>query len=190
MKLLPSFLVLLATTSGAFAAVAPAANPAPPVSAPAAKTDAPAPAPAAAPSIFDDYITVVTTTLMLSDADKKEIHDLYVADGAALQKILNDDTLSPLQKAQQVSDLRDVRNGKIDQLLHNLDKQQKFIEVETTYRVALTEFAANGGLVPPPAPAAAPAPASANAPAPAPADKAKTPPATPAASATAPAPAK
>ena len=166
MKLLPILLALIITTTGAFAAVpaapAPAANTPPPAKpGTPAPTTPPAPAAAPAPAILDDYITVLTTTLTLSDADKKAIHDLYTADGAALQKILNDDTLSSLQKAQQVADLRDVRNTKIDQILHDLDKQKAFSETEAVYRVSLTEFAADGGLAPtpPPAPSSAPEPA-------------------------------
>ena len=139
-------LTLLAATTGAFAAMTPATN-APPA--------APAPPPAKSASKLDNYINELATPLKLTDAEKKEIEGYYVADGDPLKKILNDDTLSPLQQARQVSDLRDARNVKIEALLDDLDRQHEFLKIEARYRVALTELAANGGLVaaPPPAPA-------------------------------------
>jgi hypothetical protein len=156
MKSIPSLLcglVLLTTTSVAYAAAAPAAKPEAKTPAPATT---PAPAPAAAPTpavaTLDEYITELVPVLTLSDTEKTEIHDLYAADNDALQKILNDASLSPLQKAQQVSDLRDVRNQKIESILHNLDRNHAFYQVEAVYRVALTEAVADSA----PAPATPP----------------------------------
>jgi hypothetical protein len=162
-KFIPSLfgcLALLFATTLAFAAD-PAANPAPPTAAPQNKSGAtnaptatpppappPAPAPAAAPSVtFADYMKELTSTLKLSDTEKQEITSFYVADNGPLQKILNDDSLSPIQKAQQVSNLRDARNTKILDLLNTLDRQHAFVEIEAEYRVILTDLAANGQLV-------------------------------------------
>jgi len=189
MKLLPSFVGLaFVITTGAYAA-APAAS-APPAP-PEAKTDAkpaakPEEKPAAPTTKMGAYTVELTARVPLTDAEKKEVEAIYTDDGVALQKILNDDSLSPLEKAQKVADLRDARNTKIETLLHDLDKQKAFREVEAIYRVALTEFAADGGLVPPPAPTApAPAPAAPTA-----APAAPAPAATPAPAASAPKPAK
>jgi hypothetical protein len=165
MKLLPALLCgLLVTSSGAWAA-APATNAAPSAPAPANKTAAnktPAPTPATAPAsaaapavstvTLDDYISDLNDELKLSASEKKQIANAYVNDAPALQNILNDDTLSPLQQAQKVSDLRDARNAKIEALLFDFDRQQKYLQIEANYRVALTLLAANGGLA-----AAAPA---------------------------------
>ncbi len=117
---------------------------------------------------MEEYTVELTARVPLTDAEKKEVEDIYTDDGPALKKILNDDSLSPLVKAQQVSDLRDARNAKIETLLHDLDRQKAFRDVEAIYRVALTEYAAGDAPVPPPAPAAAtpapaPAPATTNA---------------------------
>jgi hypothetical protein len=160
-------LVLITAAVPVFAAAptAPAAAPAPaPTSAPA---PASAPATAAAPVglKLDDFINDLASTLNLADGDKKKIEELYVADGPALQEALNNDALSPLQKAEKVSDIRDARNAKVIELLPDEGKQEAFFKVEAKYRVALTELAAEGGLVASPAPEkmptpAAPAPAS------------------------------
>ena len=116
---------------------------------------------------------MLTTELKLSDSEKQEIESYYVADNEKLKSILNDDSLSPMQQAQQVADLRDARNAKIETLLDTLDRQHEFSQIEPQYRVALTLLAANGGLVSTPA---VPAPST---PAPAPATSAN-PPAAPA----------
>jgi hypothetical protein len=110
---------------------------------------------------LDSYIKDLTAELKLSDSEAKEITSYYVADGDKLQQLLNDDTLSPLQQAQQTADLREARNEKIEELLHDFQRQRDFYKVEAKYRVALTELAADGGLVAPPAPAPAPAPPAA-----------------------------
>jgi hypothetical protein len=159
------------TATKAAASTATAAAETPP---PAAPNPTPPPA-----NTLDDYVVELVAMVNLSDKEKQEIHDLYTADGVALQKILNDESLSPLQKAQQVSDLRDTRNDKIEHILHDVDRQYAFLQVEAGYRVALTEYAADGGLVPPPPPAP-PAPAPAAAPAPASAPATNAPPAKPA----------
>ncbi len=103
-------------------------------------------------------------TLKLNDDEKKNIQNYYLADGEALQGILNDGSLSPIQQAKEVSDLRDSRNARIEALFQDVDRRQAFHRVEAKYRVALTELAADGGLVAAPPPAPAPA---TNAPAPA-----------------------
>jgi hypothetical protein len=170
-------LALLVAMTGAFAAVpatnAPPATPSPPAEGsrrppgdgagrPALgdrglPTDATAPAAARPASKLDDYIKDLTAALKLTDTEKKRIEAYYVADGVQLKNILNDDTLSPLQQARQVSDLRDTRNIKIESLLDDLDRQHEFRKIEARYRVALTELAANGGIVPPPPPPPVPA---------------------------------
>jgi len=178
MKSLPALLgglLFVSTITGAFAA-APAATPPPAAPAPNAKPAAqkappPAPAPeAAAPEKAalkpDDYFAALASGVNLSDPEKKEITDIYEADGATIQKIGNDATLSPLQKAQQIADLRDVRNSKIEDILHDIDRKKSFHDIEAVYRVDVTVIALDGGLLPPPPPApAASAPAAAPAPA-------------------------
>jgi len=152
------FFVFLATNTVALAA-APATNAPPAASAPATKETAPV----KAASKLDDFINELAATIKLTDEEKKEIAHAYQADGATLNTILNNDALPPVQKAQQVSDLRDTRNAKIETLLQDVDRKQAFFKIEARYRVALTELAANGGLVPPPsvqAPAPAGTPAS------------------------------
>jgi len=111
------------------------------------------PAPAAPTVTLDDYMKDLKSELNLSASEQQEIQSYYVADGAQMQTILNDDTLSSLQKYQQVSDLRDARNAKIKAMLNDLDRQQTFANIESKYRVTLTLLAANGQLV-----AAAPQP--------------------------------
>jgi len=167
-------LALGVTVHGAFAATTPAKTPkakTPPPAAPALAAPAPAPTPAPptpppAPAVLgvklDDYISDLATTLKLSDTEKKQIENLYLADGDPMKTVLNNDALSPLQKAQQVADLRTARNTKIEALLQDGDQQAAFQQLEAKYRVALTESAWNGGWVAaPPAPApAAPAPSA------------------------------
>jgi hypothetical protein len=180
MKLLPFLLgcfTIMATVCGARAA-APSTNAAPAAPAPATARDK-KPAPPAKPMTnthaspvvippshpvelkFDDYLKDLADKLKLTDDEKKEIESYYLADGTLLKNILNNDSLQPLQKSQQVSDLRDTRNAKINTLLQDADRQQTFLKVEAQYRVALTELAANGELVPAPPPP--PAPAATNA---------------------------
>ena len=159
-------LALAVSATVAFAATnAAPATPAKP-KAPAAPTPPPAPA-ASAPLKLEDYINDLAKTLQLSDTDKKSIEDIYVADGDPMKTILNNDTLSPLQQAQQVSDLRDVRNAKIEAVLTDSTKQHEFLSLEAKYRVALTMLAAADGWVaaPPPAPAPATNAPATNAPA-------------------------
>ena len=149
-------LAFLAATTVAFAA-APATNAPPAAAAPANKETAnktpsaapaaAAPAPAPMNPLLDGYIKDLTAALKLTDLEKKNIESYYLADGSQLKTILNDNALSPLQQAQKVSDLRDARNAKIEALLDDMDRQHEFLEIEARYRVALTELAANGGLV-------------------------------------------
>jgi hypothetical protein len=168
-------LIFSATASVAFAVATTNAAPATPAPAPkdsgnkkeAAAPGAPVPAtvpaaaaPVAAPQTtglkLDDYIKELADELKLSNPEKAQIQADYVNDGPALQKILNDDLLSPLQKTQQVDQLRDVRNNKIEMLLVDLDRRQAFREIEAKYRAALIDPAADGEFAAaPPAPAPA-----------------------------------
>jgi hypothetical protein len=146
----------------------PAPAPAPAAAAPApAATTTPASPPAAkgTGSIFDKFISELTDAVKLSDDEKKEIESLYQGDGPTLQKLLDDPSISPLQQTEQVAELRNQRDEKIDTLLQDPARQHQFYEVEAKYRVALTQLAADGGLVPgapaPTPPAATPPPAAA-----------------------------
>jgi hypothetical protein len=118
----------------------------PATKAPATAATAPKPA----GSLLDQYIKDLADTLKLSANEQKEIQACYLEDGAQLQKILNDPSLPPLQQAQQVSDLRDARNTRIEAVLIGADRVHEFYQVEARYRVALTGLAAQGGLVPAP----------------------------------------
>ena len=97
---------------------------------------------------LDAYIQALTGELTLSKDESQDIKTYYLDDGTKMSQILNDASLSPLQQTQQIDDLRDARNGKIEALLRDVDRQQAFLKMEAGYRVALTELAANGGLVP------------------------------------------
>lgn len=110
---------------------------------------------------FDDYLKDLADKLKLTDDEKNEIQSYYLADGTLLKNILNNDSISPLQKSQQISDLRDTRNAKINTLLQDADRQQTFLRMEAQYRVALTGLAADGGLVPAPTPPPSSAPTNA-----------------------------
>lgn len=111
-------------------------------------------------SVLDHYLTDLNDTLKLSAEEKKDIQTYYLADGKDLHTIFNDNSISPLQQAQQVSDLRDKRNDKIDALLSDVDRRREFFRVEASYRVALTEAAADGALIPAETPAPAPSEAA------------------------------
>ncbi len=109
----------------------------------------PAPsAPAKASATLDAYVADLADKVPLSKDEQTDIKTYYEDDGAKLQAILNDANLSPLQQQEHVDEMRDARNAKIDALLQDVDRQTKFDEVENAYRVALTELAAQGGLVP------------------------------------------
>jgi hypothetical protein len=154
MKILPIilFAVLVLAANPASAASTPAKPKTPPPATnapPAQPAPPPAPTPAPVPGLtLDDYIKELTAAANLSDTEKGQIEDLYVADGPVLKTILNNDALSPYQQAQQVSDLRDVRNAKIVALLLEVDRTHAFLLVEAKYRVGLTLLAADGGWVP------------------------------------------
>jgi hypothetical protein len=111
-----------------------------------------------APPVLDNYLKDLNDTLTLSANEKSEIQNYYLTDAPLLNGILNDPSLSPLQQEQQVSDLRDKRNARIEALLEDVDRRHEFFKVEAAYRVALTDAAADGTLVPAPPPPAAPAP--------------------------------
>jgi hypothetical protein len=157
-------LVLLVASHGASAATSPAGSASVkkasgnkaaasiPTAAPENKTPAPIaapPAPASLPSPLklEDYLDVLKDALKLTDLEQKEIEADYVKDGAQLKDILNNDALSPLQQAGEVSDLRDARDAKIQGLLDDWGRQREFLRIEAKYRVALTELAADGGMV-------------------------------------------
>ncbi len=124
-------------------------------SAPAAAPAPAAPAKAKA-SILSDYLGELKDTLKLSAEEQSEIEAFYQNDGPTLEKILNDPALSPLEQDRQVADLRNKRDTKIDDLLQDAGRRHDFSELEARYRVALLDFAAEGGLSP--APTASPAP--------------------------------
>jgi hypothetical protein len=153
-------------TTGSAPANAKAAAPSsPPKAPPPGATSPAASTPMASGLTLDGYIKDLTTELKLSDSEKQEIESYYIADGDKLKGILNNDALSPRQQAQQVADLRDARNAKIDELLDTLDRQHEFAQIEVRYRVALTMLAAEGGLVSAPAAPASATPGPASAPA-------------------------
>jgi hypothetical protein len=152
MKSLSIFLILLATSGGAFAVTA--AKPVPPAKpAPTAPAATPAPPAPAEELTLDTYINEVAKALKLDDTDKKIIESYYVADGVQMNNLLNSGDLSPLQKADQISGIRDARNAKIKVLLHDVVLEQTFFTIEARYRVALTELAADKGLIAAPPPA-------------------------------------
>jgi len=148
------------------AATAAAANP------PAAPTPPPAPATAATPALtLDAYIADLASDLPLSKTEQTDVKTYYLNDGVKLQDILSDDSLSPLTQEQQIDDLRNTRNAKIEALLADVGRQSEFLKMEANYRVALVELAAQGGLVPtaptpnvPPPPTTPPNPADKNPP--------------------------
>ena len=128
-----------------------------PASTPATNASTASPMQARA-TVFSSYLDELGTTLKLSATEKKDIGGYYEADGVPLRNILNNQSISPLKQAQQVFDLRNQRNGKIEALLADADRQRDFFQVEANYRVALIESAAKGGLVPPGAALVVPAP--------------------------------
>ena len=122
----------------------PAAPATPPPPAPA-----PASAPAATPTLtLDAYIADLASNLPLSKTEQTDVKTYYLNDGVKLQSILSDDSLSPLTQEQQIDDLRNTRNAKIEALLADVGRQSEFLKIEANYRVALVELAAQGGLVP------------------------------------------
>jgi hypothetical protein len=151
MKILSACCLLFGVSFPAFAAPtasSPAANLQPNVAAPAAAA-APAPPPAATPTLtLDAYIADLASNLPLSKAEQTDIKTYYLNDGAKLQSILSDASLSPLTQEQQIDDLREARNAKIAALLADVGRQSEFLKIEADYRVALVELAAQGGLVP------------------------------------------
>ncbi len=160
MKLLPTLLclALLASPAAAAATKAPKKAPAkPPVETPAAAPVPEEPLPVTDPAVpvptpklkVEDFFAEVIETAKLSDHEKKAFEELYFTDGKTLAALLNSE-LSPLEKARQASDLRNQRNAKIEMLLVETDRRHAFLLVESKYRVALLELAAEGGLVPPP----------------------------------------
>jgi hypothetical protein len=142
--------------------------------APPPQVSAPPPAPAApakSGATLDAYVADLTDALTLSKDEQTDIKTYYQDDGAKLLAILNDPNLSPIQQQEHVDDMRNVRNAKIGALLQDVDRQGKFLEIESTYRVALIELAAQGQLVPTSTPPNVPEPTATT-----PAQAEKTPP--------------
>lgn len=109
-----------------------------------------APAQTATPktgALLNAYIAELAADVPLSKDEQAGIKTAYADDAAKLKDILNNASLSPLEQTQQVDDLRDTRNARIEDLLHDADRQQKFLHIEANYRVALIELAASGGLI-------------------------------------------
>jgi hypothetical protein len=121
----------------------------------------PPPAAPATPSLtLDAYIADLAGHVPLSKNEQTDIKTYYLDDGAKLQAILSDASLSPLTQEQQIDDLRDARNEKIEALLADVGRQSEFLKIEDNYRVALVELAAQGGLVPTTPPPNVPEPTS------------------------------
>ena len=145
------------------AAATASATPAPSTNA-ASATPPPLPAvetpsaPEAPKVTLDSYLAELKDACALSKDEEQQVHELYLADGAAWQQALADPNLSPMQQEQKISDLRDARNGKIEALLIDPARQSAFRGVEAQYRVALDELAAVGGLTPVSKPPIAPSP--------------------------------
>jgi cytoskeletal protein RodZ len=97
---------------------------------------------------LDAYIADLADQVPLAKNEQTDIKTYYLNDGAKLQAILNDASLSPLTQEQQIDDLRNARNAKIEALLSDVGRQSVFLKLEGNYRVALVELAAQGGLVP------------------------------------------
>jgi hypothetical protein len=104
--------------------------------------------PASASLTLDAYVAALASDVPLSKDEQTDVKTYYLDDGAKLQDILNDASLSPFAQMQQVDALRDTRNAKIVALLDDAGRAAKFGQVESDYRVALVELAAQGGLVP------------------------------------------
>jgi hypothetical protein len=137
-------------------ALAAPGNPMPSVP---AKAPAPAPsaaAPAATPPAdtakssvsLDAFVADLAGQLPLSKDEQTDIKAYYQDDGAKIQDILGNASLSPLQQEQQIDALRNTRNAKIEALLKDPDRQALFLQLENGYRVALVQLAAEGGLTP------------------------------------------
>jgi hypothetical protein len=123
----------------------PPAAPAAPAPAPAPSSSAPTPTSNVS---LDAYIADLADQVPLSKTEQTDIKTYYLDDGAKLQSILSDASLSPLTQEQQIDALRDDRNAKIAALLADVGRQAEFLKIESSYRVALVELAAQGGLVP------------------------------------------
>ena len=130
------------------------------------------PAPAQAPTpvppptgkaTLETYLAALADEMTLSKDEKTDIQTYYLDDGAKLNGILNNDSLSPLEQTRQVDALRDARDAKIRALLGDVTRQEAFAKVEAEYRVALVELAAKGGLVPKTPPPRVPEPTAATA---------------------------
>jgi quinoprotein glucose dehydrogenase len=100
-------------------------------------------------ALLDGYLDTLAAQLPLSADEKAAIKNDYMADGTALRDILDNTKLSPLEQERRVTGLENARNAKIETLLGDVDRQQKFRVIEAKYRVALTDVAARGGLAKP-----------------------------------------
>ena len=100
-------------------------------------------------ALLNAYLDTMAAQLPLSAEERAAVKRIYQADGAALGNILKDPMLSPLQQERRVDDLENARLVKIETLLGDVDRQQKFHAIEAKYRVALIEVAAQGGFAQP-----------------------------------------
>ena len=113
-----------------------------------AATQPPAqPAPTSSVTL-DAYIAALASDVPLTKDEQTDVKTYYLDDGAKLQAILNDPSLSPFDQTQQVDALRDSLDARVEALLGDPSRQSQFVRVERNYRVALVELAAKGGLVP------------------------------------------
>jgi hypothetical protein len=94
------------------------------------------------------YLSQLASDVPLSKDEQNDVKTYYLDDGAKSQDILNDASLSPFAQTQQIDALRDTRNAKIAALLDDPVRAAQFSQIESSYRVALVELAAQGGLVP------------------------------------------
>jgi hypothetical protein len=133
--------------------------PAPVTAKPAAAESPTLPKPSPGSSVtLDAYITQLASDVPLSKEEQTDVKTYYLDDGAKLQDILNDASLSPFAQTQQIDALRDTRNAKIAALLDDPGRAAQFSQLERNSRVALIELAAQGGLVPKSAPPHVPEP--------------------------------
>jgi hypothetical protein len=128
-----------------------------PNTAPAPTAAPPSPAPASSVTLTA-YLSALASDVPLSKDEQTDVQSYYLNDGAKLQDILNDESLSPFEQTQQIDALRDSRNARISALLNDAGRDAQFLRIESDYRVSLVELAAQGGLVPASTPARVPEP--------------------------------
>jgi hypothetical protein len=107
---------------------------------------------------LDAYISALASDVPLSKDEQTDVKTYYLDEGAKLQAILNDASLSPLEQTQHVDFLRDALNLHVAALLGDPDRAAQFARLERSYRVSLIDLAAQGGLVPTSTPPQVPEP--------------------------------